>query len=324
MPSPISVALVSDIHYPGPSERLRGNDCEYRDLPNPFQRAFSHHYRNRVWLRRPLDQAPLLDRFLERLEPCDHLFALGDYNCDTACVGVSDDAAFESAAICLGRLRERHRGPLHALIGDHDLGKFPFFGERGGLRLASWRRAVNDLQLQPLWRVDLGCRVALGFTSTLLSLPIHLTEVLPEERDAWHALRTRHLQELREVLRGIEPSRRLVLFTHDPTALPFLWEEPMLRERAAQIECTFVGHLHSPLILRKSRWLAGMPSVSWMGHTVKRLTTALGQARQWRPFKVRLCPSLAGMELFKDGGHLTLELHDDDRPLEPVFHPLPR
>jgi len=324
MPSPIRVALVSDIHYPGPSEQLRGNDYEYRDLPNPFQRIFSHYYRNLVWLRRPLDQAPLLDRFLNQLEPCDHLFALGDYNCDTACVGISDDAAFESATLCLGKLRAHGRGNFHALIGDHDLGKFPFFGQRGGLRLASWHRAVNDLALQPLWRVDLGRRVCLGMTSTLISLPVHENEVLPEERKDWQALRKEHLEAIREVLRGIQANQRLVLFTHDPTALPFLWEEPLLREHAALIECTFVGHLHSPLILRKSRWLAGMPTVSWMGHTVKRLTTSLGRARAWRPFNVRLCPSLAGVELLRDGGHLTFEMHDDDRPLQPVFHPLPR
>jgi hypothetical protein len=198
------------------------------------------------------------------------------------------------------------------------------FGHRGGLRLASWRRATTELGLRPLWRVEIGHRVCLGVTSTLLALPAHENEALPEERDAWHALRNRHLEQIREMVREIGSHQRLVLFTHDPTALPFLWEEPVVRERAAQIECTFVGHLHSQLVLRKSRWLAGMPTISWLGHTVQRLSNALGKARQWRPFKVKLCPALAGIELLKDGGYLTLELKDDSDALQPVFHPLHR
>jgi hypothetical protein len=92
-----------------------------------------------------------------------------------------------------------------------------------------------------------------------------------------------------------------------------------------QVEQTIIGHLHSELILWKSRLLAGMPTIGFLGHTVKRMTTALNEARLWRPFHVRLCPALAGIELLKDGGYLTAELDPEARqPARFAFRPLPR
>ena len=52
-------------------------------------------------------------------------------------------------------------------------------------------------------------------------------------------------------------------------------------------------------MLFQSRLLAGMPALGFLGHTAGRLTTALREARLWRPFHVRLCPALAGVELLK-------------------------
>jgi hypothetical protein len=104
-----------------------------------------------------------------------------------------------------------------------------------------------------------------------------------------------------------------LLFCHDPTALPFLWRDETVRPKLSQVEQTIIGHLHSNLIFWKSRWLAGMPTIPFLGHTTKRLSTALREARYWRPFNVRLCPSLAGVELLKDGGFYTAELDSDAR-----------
>ncbi|HVV71479.1 MAG TPA: hypothetical protein VHI52_08280, partial [Verrucomicrobiae bacterium] len=88
---------------------------------------------------------------------------------------------------------------------------------------------------------------------------------------------------------------------------------------------TIIGHLHSNLVLWKSRWLAGMPKINFLGHTTRRLSAALRKARDWRPFKVRLCPALAGIELLHDGGYLTVELDAEaKRPAEFRFHRLPR
>jgi hypothetical protein len=116
-----------------------------------------------------------------------------------------------------------------------------------------------------------------------------------------------------------------LLFCHDPTALPFLWREEAVRNRLPQLEQTIIGHLHSNLVLWKSRLLAGMPRIGFLGHAAKRMSAALREARHWEPFKVRLCPALAGIELLKDGGYLTGEL-DPGRHSPAVFrfHPIPR
>lgn len=318
MPSRHRIAIVSDVHYAGPSERQRGNDYEYRDLPGWRQRNFCRLYRHLFWLRHPLDHSDLLDQCLARLPAVDHVFALGDYSCDSAFVGLSDDAALESATLCLDKLRARFGSRLHALIGDHELGKFPMMGQRGGLRWRSWRRALDSLGLKPCWRVDIGQTSCVGVTSSLLMLPAYTAEMLPEEAPAWQEARRAHLDEVRAVFASIDDSRRILLFCHDPSALPYLLEEPAVRSRLSLIQQTFIGHLHSPLIFWQSRLLAGMPRITFLGHTVKRLSQALARARAWRPFKVRLCPSLAGIELLKDGGFYLAELSDAP---EPVFLP---
>jgi len=319
------IAILSDVHDAGPRERQRGNDYEYKDLTSPYQRAVCRFYRRFLWLRNPLEHNSLLEDFLARVGDRDHVFALGDYCCDSAFVGISDDAALESANECLGALRRRFGTRLHALIGDHDLGKFPLFGERGGLRFESWRRAQKDLGLVPFWRVEIGHYLFIGITSTLLMLPAFSGEILENERRDWEVARTAHLEEIRKEFRALSSQQRVILLCHDPSALPYLWEESAIRTRVDQIERTVVGHLHSPFIMWNSRRLAGMPAVSFLGHTINRLSNALRRARRWQPFKVDLCPSLAGIELLKDGGFYTDEIDaTNHRPFTPVRHWLPR
>jgi hypothetical protein len=319
------IALLSDVHYAGLTERKRGNDYEYRNLASPVQRLVCHYYRRFFWLRDPLDHNDLLDRFLARIGEPDHVFALGDYSCDTGFVGVSDDGALESARECLDKLRSRFGTRLHAVIGDHELGKFSMFGKRGGLRFESWRRAREDLGLSPFWRVDIGPYACIGITSTLVMLPSFHGEILDDERPDWESARNQHLKEIRDGFNSLPDGQPIILFCHDPSALPFLSTEPSVQTRFDQIRQTFVGHLHSPLILWKSRRLAGMPRISFMGHTVNRLSTALGRAQKWKPFKVRLCPSLAGVELLKDGGFCTVEVPEDARErLTVVRHKIKR
>ena len=86
-----------------------------------------------------------------------------------------------------------------------------------------------------------------------------------------------------------------------------------MREKLSQIERTIIGHLHSNLILFKSRVLCGMPVINFLGHTPRRLSSALRQARGWRPFNVLLCPALPGIQLFKDAGYYTIELDPEAR-----------
>ena len=132
--------------------------------------------------------------------------------------------------------------------------------------------------------------------------------MLPAENAAWQTLRAEHLEQIRRAFSTLRPEDRVLLFCHDPTALPFLWREPSVHEKLPQIERTIIGHLHSPLIFLKSRLLAGMPVIRFLGHTPTRLSQALREAHYWKPFKVLLCPSLSGIELLKDGGFYSVEI----------------
>jgi hypothetical protein len=319
------LGILSDVHYAGELERARGDDYELCSIPNPLLRCLIHGYRHYIWLRRPLGKGYLLDRFLERAGDLDLVVAVGDYSCDSAFVGVSDPAARESARHCLDKLRARYGSRLQLTFGDHELGKMSFFGARGGMRLASWQAAVQELGLRPFWEVRWGRYVLMSVVSSLLALPVLEPDTLPEERKEWHRLRADHLREICAAFDRLDPGERVILFCHDPTALPFLGRESSVQARFPQLEATVIGHLHSNLVFWKSRLLAGMPRISFLGHTARRLSSALREAKQWRPFKVRLCPSLAGVELLKDGGYLSADLDPEAKqPVRFVRHRLPR
>jgi hypothetical protein len=320
-----TLGILSDVHYAGPAEQARGKDYELRGIANPIIRTLAGLFRHYIWLRDPLHQNALLDRFLEQGAAFDYVIANGDYSCNSAFVGLSDDAACQSARECLDKLRQRFGANLRANCGDHELGKIPTFGGQGGLRLASWRRAREELGLSPFWQLEIGRYVLMGFVSSLVALPVFEAEMLPAERPEWERLRAEHLGEIRRAFAALQPGQRVLLFCHDPTALPFLWREEVVRARLPQIEQTVIGHLHSNLVLWKSRLLAGMPPIRFLGHTVQRMSTALSEARLWRSFHVRLCPALAGIELLKDGGYCTVELDPEARqPARFRFHRLKR
>ena len=151
------------------------------------------------------------------------LYALARNECVR--VGVSDDAALQSARECLEKLRGKFGPNFRATYGDHELGKMSLLGKRGGIRLASFWRARDDLKLEPLWRVELGNNVLLGVTSSLVALPLFEPDMLPEEQVACRELSAEHLARIREALTALKPKQRVVLFCHDPSALPFLWRE---------------------------------------------------------------------------------------------------
>ena len=320
----ITLGIVSDIHYAGAAEQARGKDYEFEGLTNPLFRVCLRIYRRFVWLRDPMSHNHLLDRFLAKAGEFDFVVANGDYSCNSAFVGVSDDAACESVKECLGKLRQEFGPNLGITCGDHELGKFTF-GRRGGMRLASWQRMREELGLQPLWQATFGKYVLLGLVSSLVALPVFEPDTLPEEREAWRRLRAAHLEDIRRVFASLDPDQRLLLFCHDPTALPFLWREETVRAKLPQVERTVIGHLHSQLVFWKSRLLAGMPRIGFLGHTAHRFSQALNEAAHWRPFHVRLCPSLAGIEVWRDGGYCTIELDPEARhPSRFRLHRLPR
>jgi len=100
-----TLAVLSDVHYFSAAEAARGRDYEMKSIPNPLIRHALRVYRHYIWLRHPFDHSHLLDKFIERVGPVDRVIGNGDYSCDSAFVGVSDDAACESARDCLGKLR---------------------------------------------------------------------------------------------------------------------------------------------------------------------------------------------------------------------------
>jgi hypothetical protein len=325
MAGTITLGVLSDIHYASAAERARGDDYEFRDIANPLLRLLIRTHRHFVWLRDPMGQNSLLDRFLQQSDGLDFVVANGDFSCDTNGLGVSDEAARQSARECLDKLRQKFGANLRATYGDHELGKVSLAGGRGGMRLASWQRAQQDLGMPPFWQVTLGNFVLMGVVSSLVALPVFEADTLAEERPQWEALRAEHLGEIRRAFAALAPRQRVLLFCHDPTALPFLWREETVRARLPQIEQTVIGHLHSTLILWKSRRLAGMPRITFLGHAAKRFSSALQEAKYWRPFHVRLCPALAGIQLLNDGGYYIIRLDPEARqPAQFEFHRLPR
>jgi hypothetical protein len=266
-----------------------------------------------------------LDRLLAVVPEVDFAIANGDYSCNTAAVGLSAEGSMESASECIGKLRAKFGDNLRLSFGDHELGKLRLMGTRGGLRLESWRRGIEQLGIQPFWKIELGNYVLFNCTSTLIALPVFASDMLPTERSAWEELREEHFAEVRTTFATLRPEQRVLFFCHDPTALPFLWRDDIVRAKISHIEQTIIGHLHSNLYLRASQILSGLPVINCFGHSIRRMSKAVNEARLWKPFCVRLCPSLAGIELLNDGGYYTVELDGDAKsPAKYLFHPLKR
>ncbi len=305
----IRLAIVSDIHYAGAAEQER-RDYPYAGIRSPLRRFLTRQFRHWIWQRDPFAHNLLLDRFIEANADADLVVANGDYSCDSIGIGVSDPASFESADECLSKLRRAFGDRFHSVLGDHEIGKMMMSAERGGLRLASFERAKGGLKLQPFWRVELGRVVLLGVTSTIAAMPVYEAEALPEERAEWRRLQAEHLTEISGAFASLRPEQRVLLFCHDPSALPFLWQQEKIRAKIGQVERTIIGHLHTNLVFGLSRYLSGMPEIRFMGHTPRRLSRALRQARHWAPFKPLLCPSPAGSQLLKDGGYFTVKIDD--------------
>jgi len=321
LPDPFHVAIISDIHYGSPAEAARGHAFINR-IRNPFRRWLVKQQRHWIWLREPWAHNHLLDRFITEAAGAHLVVANGDYSCDSAYVGVIDEPAYQSAAECLRKLRAAFGGRLQTVIGDHELGKLMLGQKEGGLRLASYARATKELALEPFWQTRVGNYVLVGVTSTLLALELYEPEALPEELGDWRRLRELHLDVVRRAFDAVRSGERILLFCHDPSALPFLGREQSVRSKLGQVERTIVGHLHSQWLLRQARWMSGMPRITFLGHTPRRLSTALREARRWADFNILLCPSPPGLQLFKDGGYVTARLDPSGlRPAKFEFHP---
>lgn len=203
----ITVAIVSDIHYASVAEQARGTNYELQGVSHPLLRLLLRSYRYLIWKRRPLDQNYLLDDFITAAAGTDYVIANGDYSCNSGFIGVSDDAACDSARECLSKLRQEFGRNSRAILGDHELGKLSFFGGQGGMRLASWHRARRDLNLEPFWLLEIGNYVLVGLTSSIIALPVFEPDTLPSERPEWQQAREQHpeaqTQALLALLHGL-------------------------------------------------------------------------------------------------------------------------
>ena len=320
--SSVRIAIISDIHYACAAEAAR-RDTILDPIHPRWRRKMVHAYRYWLWMRDAFAHNHLLDRFLAETVEADLCVANGDFSCDSAYLGLVDDAAFQSATECLAKLRSVFGDRFHATFGDHEIGKKMLAADVGGLRLASYHRAERELMMRPLWRAEVGRYVLVGITSTLVAMPVYEQEALAEEIPEWRSLRENHMQGIRKIFSDLEPGQRVILFCHDPTALPFLWHDETIREKLPQIERTVIGHLHSESMLWQSRLLAGLPVINFLGHTPRRLSSALREARHWKPFKILLCPSPPGMQFFKDGGYYLAHLDPEAQsPVRFTFRPL--
>lgn len=306
----MKVVVYSDLHYAGAAERSR-RGFEARAIGNPLLRGMALAWRHWIWLRDPMAHNHRLDALLAANPSPDLVVANGDFTVDSAFVGVSDEAALASAAEALERLRVAYGSRFLATIGDHELGKQSLFGGAGGLRLESWHRCADALALESVWRRDIGPWSLVGIASTPAALPVFAPEMLPSERSDWEAVGRDVRDQYRAVLDSIGSDRRILLFVHDPSALPFLAREASVVGRLPQVAQTIIGHLHTPSLFRVAQGLAGMPRIGFLGNTARRYSSALREARVWREFRTVLCPSPAGIQLLKDGGWLEIELSPD-------------
>lgn len=307
MPDSVRFLICSDIHYASEAEKARVG-YEAAAVANPLARSLLKFYRRYYWLRDPFAHNHLLERVTNPPFEPDWVIANGDYSCDSAFIGVSDPPSLQSARESLGILRARFPRKVLAVFGDHELGKMSLLGNAGGLRIKSFELAQTELELEPIWTKRFGKYVLMGITSTLAAMPIYERETVDAEREQWRELARQHLHAIEAVFNALREDDRVLLFCHDPTALPFLWEVTAVRKHIHQLERTVIGHLHSPIILNKSRILSGLPRIGFLGQSIRRMSSALSKARAWKHFKILLCPSLAGLQITKSGGFYEMQI----------------
>ncbi len=317
---PCTLGILSDIHYAGPAEQARGHDYELRAIPNPRGCVPS--------LVRSVTTSGCASRWARTISSTsswrgpasDYLIANGDYSSNTAFVGAERRCRLPKRAGMPGKLRQRFGANLRANFGDHELGKTHHVRRQrrhapgqlaprpGGTGFGPLLAARNR-QLRPA-----------GFVSTLVALPVFEADTLPAERPEWERLRAEHLAEIRRAFDALQPASASCSSAMTRPPCPSSGARTPPRPAPAN-RADDIGHLHSNLVFWQSRLLAGMPPIRFLGHSVQRLSTALSQARLWRPFHVRLCPALAGIQLLKDGGYCTIELDPEAR--QPAQLPLP-
>lgn len=312
VPTKHRILIASDIHYASAGEKAEGEN-ELSIIGNPFLKLFAKVFRHYFWMRHPHSHNDKLLKFLAIAPDTDLFVGCGDYSCGTGNIGVQYPSAYASVSECLSLMRQRFGHKMLAICGDHEIGKMSLFGGKGGLRLASWRIGQEKLGIRRIWHRQFDSWRLIGLSSPPIILPNIRKEILPEEREEWETIRKEYLREIESHMNLVTPDDKVILFCHDPTALPHLAELPVIQHLLGRkrIALTIVGHLHTEIILKASRLLSGMPHLTFLGNSASRMSSALKKAKIWKSFNLVLCPSLAGCQWAKDGGWLELELNNN-------------
>jgi len=314
----LRVAVISDVHVLGHQENL-GAARIARELGRergPWRRSWRQGLfalRRRFWNWIPEARFACFVMALERIEDAqpDLVVANGDYGGDARGVGLSDDHTLESAAAVVHFMRLLFPEKCRFVFGDHELGKYSTELRQGGIRLASLLRGERQLGIRSFWREDRAPFVLIGVNSSLFLLDLFLPEALPEESGRWRALQAAHHAEVTAAFAGLADDARVILFCHDPSALGALHEIPAVRRRLPQVEATVIGHLHTPRLLRVTRWLRHLPALKPRYPVARIVAHGARAARDWPAFRPVVCPAAFGAGQHLSGGLLLLEAEAD-------------
>ena len=306
------ILIVSDIHYASSQEKLE-NENNLKIIQNPFFKIIAIIFRNFFWMKDPFAHNGKLLHFLAAAPDADMVIACGDYSCGTGHIGVMHPSAKASVLTCLNLFKERFGCRFLPICGDHEIGKKGLFSDKGGFRLTSWDICQEELKIRHLWHRQIGIYHLIGISSPPIILSNALKEILAEEKEQWQQLRKKYMKEIETHMCMVPSNEKIIFFCHDPTALPYLKESPIINHllERKRITLTIVGHMHTDIILKVSRILSGMPAIHFLGNSISRMSSALHQAKVWKEFNMVLCPSLAGCQWAKDGGWLELNLEEN-------------
>lgn len=307
----MQLAVISDIHLVGPAELALAN-ASYGDLrrhPDPLARVWRrglYRVRRRFWNGHLKWRHTAFLRALDEVagRKPDWVVANGDYGGDLGGVGLSHQATLDSASVVVEMIRSRFPERSRFVFGDHDLGKYSTLLREGGIRLNSLDVGERQLQIPSFWHeVDEEFHL-IGVNSSLFTLDLFLPEALTEEIPEWHRRRAEHIELVTRAFHELPTRGRVILFCHDPSALTALSQLPIIRRRLPQIELTVIGHLHSPTLLRLTRYAARFSRWKPRYPVARIVAHGLAGARYWNEFHPVVCPSTFGTGHHVAGGIL--------------------
>ena len=307
------LAVLSDLHVLGPGEHEQASvyaqtlGHEDPHLRRKMRRGLNR-VRNRFWHSHPEARAACFVQALQQVFEYDPEWVVvnGDYGGDHLGVGLSDDHTYESTNHVVSLIREVFPDRSIFNFGDHDVGKYNTVRRCGGIRLKSLERG-QELGLQSFWKLTCSNHLLVGVNSSLLTLDLFLPEALEDEKEQWRDLRRAHLDQIRETFAALPADEKVVLFCHDPAGITRLDEIPEVRNAKDRIQCTVIGHLHSPFLLRWTQWMRHLPALNTEYPITRIVSHGAQGAKTWKGYRPVVCPSTYGVGNHVSGGVLFVE-----------------